>query len=384
MLKVSYNLTIGAWAVNSEDDPKTELLGLETSASLDSRADSCRVAVYAPPAPQPGLLEQAVGAAAGALGLGGEGGEESFSVQVRGNAIKHGDQITVKLTSGDRSGKVMTTGVQSIESTFGQTKIAGATGKLKLANTRVNQIYENQSLDQIVKDLANQAGADTGQIDTGSSYSYFVAHESKNLLGLISELAMRDGLDMYFDADNKLTLKKFDKSSPDHTFFYGIDILDLQLLNHQAGSDHILVYGESPASNQGSDTWSWLVKDLSSFRGEVGQGARTMAIHDGAVRTKDAAKLLATSSLGAIKDQATRGRLKLLGAPQVTLGDAIEIKSAPKPELNGLFKVTSVRHVLNKRDGYLTFIGFSGQGGAEAAGGLLGGLAGQLGGALGL
>jgi len=102
------------------------------------------------------------------------------------------------------------------------------------------------------------------------------------------------------------------------------------------------------------------------------------------VRTKDAAKLLATSSLGAIKDQATRGRLKLLGAPQVTPGDAIEIKNAPKPELNGLFKVTSIRHVLNKRDGYLTFIGFSGQGGAQAAGGLLGGLAGNLAGAVGL
>ncbi len=384
MHKIHYKLSIGEWTVNSQDDPRTEFIAVELNHSIDSSGDSCRISVYAPPAPQPGLLDQAVGAAAGALGLGGEGGEESFSVQVRGNAIKHGDQITVELTSGDRSGKVMTAGVQSIESSFGQTKIAGATGKLKLANTCVNQVYENQSLDQIVKDLANQAGVDTGQIETGSSYSYFVAHESKNLLGLIRELAMRDGLDMYFDADNKLTLKKFDKSSADHTFFYGIDILDLQLLNHQAGSDHILVYGESPASNQGSDTWSWLAKDLSSFRGEVGQGSRTIAIHDGAVRTKDAAKLLATSSLGAIKDQATRGRLKLLGAPQVTPGDAIEIKNAPKPELNGLFKVTSIRHVLNKRDGYLTFIGFSGQGGAQAAGGLLGGLAGNLAGAVGL
>jgi hypothetical protein len=384
MLKVGYKLAIGSWSVDSASDPRTEFIDLRVSRSLDSSTDSCRIAVYAPPAPQPGLLDQAIGAAAGALGLGGGGGEKSFSVQVRGNAIKHGDRITVELTAGDRSGKVMTAGAQSIESSFSQTKIAGATGKLKLANTRVNQVYENQSLGQIVSDLAKQAGVDTGQIETGGSYSYFVAHESKNLLRLIRELAMRDGLDMYFDADDKLTLKKFDKSSPDHTFFYGIDILDLQLLNHQAGSDHILVYGESPASNQGSDTWSWLAKDLSSFRGEVGQGARTMATHDGAVRTKDAAKLLATSSLGAIKDQATRGRLKLLGAPQVTPGDAIEIKDAPKPELNGLFKVTSVGHVLNKRDGYLTLIGFSGQGGAQAAGGLLGGLAGNLAGAVGL
>jgi hypothetical protein len=383
MHKVHYKLSIGNWAVNSQDDQRTEFITLELNQSIDSSSDTCRVSVYAPPAPRPGLLEQAIGAAAGALGFGGEEGE-SFSVQVRGNVVKHGDQLAVELTAGDRSGKVMTADVQSIESSFGQTKIAGATGKRKLAGARVNQVYENQSLSQIVKDLASQAGVETGEIETGATYSYFVAHESRSLLKQIRELAMRDGLDVYFDQDNKLTLKKFDKSSADHTFFYGIDILDLQLSNHQATSDHILVYGESPASNQGSNTWHWLVKDLSPFRSEVGQGANTLAIHDGAVRTKDAADSLATTKFGAIKDRSTRGRLKILGDPQVKLGDAIEIKNAPKPELNGLFKVTSVRHVLNKRDGYLTFIGFSGQGGAQAAGGLLHGLAGNLAGAVGL
>jgi hypothetical protein len=384
MLKVSYKLKAGAWSVNSTDDPRTELIELDAATSLSATADSCRIAVYAPPAPRPGLLEQAIGAATSALGLGGGGGEEAFSVQVRGKAIKHGDQLTIELSAGDRSAKVMTADVQSIESSFGQTKIAGTTGKQKLANTCINQVYENQTLSQIVRDLASQAEVDTGEIETGSSYSYFVVHESKNLLKQVRELAMRDGLDMYFDADNKLTLKKFDKSGADHTFFYGIDILDLQLSNKSVASDHILVYGESPASNQGSSAWHWLAKDLSPFRGEVGEGLKTLAIGDGALRTKDAAGGLAAAKFGAIKDHSARGRLKILGNPEVKLGDAIEIKNAPKPELNGLFKVTSVRHVLNKRDGYLTFIGFSGLGGAEAAGGLLGGLAGQLGGALGL
>jgi hypothetical protein len=332
------------------------------------------------------LLEQAVGAAmdlaGGALGLGGGKKEETFSVQVRGNAIKHADQIEVELTAGDRSAKVMTGDVQRVESSFGQTQIVGATGKLKLANARLNQVYENQTLRQIVVDLTGQADVDTGEIETGNSYSYFIVHESKSLLKQIRELAIRDGLDVYFNIDNKLILKKFNKTSADHTFFYGIDILDVKLSNHQAVSDHILVYGESPASNQGSSTWHWLAKDLSPFRSEVGQGAKVLAIQDGAIRTKDAADSLATSKFGAIKDHSAHGRLKILGNPQVKLGDAMEIKNAPQPELNGLFKITSVRHVLNKRDGYLTFIGFSGLGGAQKAGGLLGELAGQLMGAL--
>ena len=73
-----------------------------------------------------------------------------------------------------------------------------------------------------------------------------------------------------------------------------------------------------------------------------------------------------------------------MGNPAVKLGEAIEIKSASKPELNGVFKVTSVRHIYNKREGYITLVGFSGKGGAQAAGGLLGQLAGALAGAVGL
>lgn len=383
MHKVHYELTIASWAVNSDDDPKTELVAVETCQSMDALADSCRILVYAPPAPQPALLEQAMSAAMSTLGPGGEQ-EAVFSIQVRGNAIQHGDQLTIAFTAGERSGRVMTAEVQCIESSFGQTQIVGTTGTQKLTNIRLNQVYENQTLSQIVTDLARQAEVTTGEIATGSSYSYFIVHEPKSLLRQIRELAMRDGLDVYCDVDNKLTLKKFNKSSPDHTFFYGIDILDLQLRHHQVGSDHIVVYGESPASNQGTNTWHWLAKDLSPFRSEVGQGARALAMQDGAVRTKDAADHLATSKFGAIQDHSTWGRLKILGNPQVKLGDAIAINNAPQPELNGLFKVTSVRHVLNKRDGYLTFISFTGRGGAEKAGSLLGTAAGQLAGALGL
>jgi hypothetical protein len=121
------------------------------------------------------------------------------------------------------------------------------------------------------------------------------------------------------------------------------------------------------------------VKDISPFRSEVGQGAQTLALQDGALRTKDAADAAATAKFGAMQDHAALGRLKILGTPTVKVGDAIALKNVPKPEMSGLFKVTSVRHVYNKRAGYVTYLGFSGQGGAAQAAGLLG----QLGGALG-
>jgi hypothetical protein len=354
MLGVAYNLNIGTWSASSADGSQTELIELEANLSLASPVNFCRVRVYASAASQDGL--------AGGLGSG-EGGSESLAVQIRGKNVKAGDPIAIQLTSGEVSDTAMTAEVQSVNSSFGQTVIEGRTGMQKLAGARLNQVYENQSLNQIVSDLTSQVGIETGEIETGSTYSYFVVHESRNVLQHIRELAMREGMDVYFDTQNKLNVKKFNKTSADHTFSFGVDILDLQLLNHQMSSEHIVVYGESPSSNQGSDTWHWIAKDLSPFQGEAGQGVKTLALQDSVVRTKDAADTLAASRLGAIKAHSTRGRLKVLGNPKVKLADAIQIKNAEKPELNGLFKVSSVRHVLNKQEGYVTYIEFTGLGG---------------------
>jgi hypothetical protein len=387
MQKVDYKVSIAGWSVDSTQDPKTELVELETFASMDSPVSGCRIALYAPPAAQPGLLQQAIGAAGSALGLGGAGaagGPPAFSVDVRGQKVKFGDSISIELTAGDNSDAVSKADVQSIQSSFGLTAITGATGMQKLAATRVNQVYSNQTFGQIAKDLAGQASADTGNIEDGSTYPYFVAHESRSVLAHIRELASLEGMDLYFDSSNQLNAATFQKTSADHTFYFGIDILDLELLNVDAPAEHVMVYGESPASNQGSDTWPWLAKDLSPFRGEAGQGARLLAVGDRAVRTKDGAGKYATSKLGAIQDHSASGRLTLMGNPKVQLGDAFEVKSAKQPELNGLFKVTSVRHSFSKSQGYRTIVGFSGQGGALQTGNLLGQAAGQLAGAVGL
>jgi hypothetical protein len=254
----------------------------------------------------------------------------------------------------------------------------------KLVNNRLNQVYQNQKLGQIIRDLARRVLVEAGTMDTGQEYPYFLVHESKNVLRHIQELAIREGMDVYIDPDNKLTVRKFEKSRADHTFYFGIDILDLDIFNYNVISDHIVVYGESPASNQGLETWHWMTKDLQPFRGEVGQGGKALSLQDGAIRTKDGADRFAKAKLGTIKDRATGGRLKILGNPTVTLGDAIEIKNVQKPELNGVFKVTSIRHLFDKRNGFITWIAFAGRGGAQETEGLLGQLAGQIGGALGL
>ena len=381
-MKVGYAVTVAGWSVDSSDDPKTEVVSIDVRRALDSASEHCRIVLYAPPKPKPGLLEQAAGAALSAVGLGGDagGGASVFSVDVRGQKIAHGDQVTVSLSADDVSGTVVTASVQNISSSFETTVIDGQTGIRKLAATRVNRTFQNRSLQQIARDLASAAGASVGTVDNGASYPYVLVHDSTPVLWHLWNLARRQGADLWFDEQDRLMIQKFTRSKADHELQYGIHILDAQILSRRPSADLVRLTGESPSSNQGSDSWHWIAKDLAPFRGESGKGTPALYRADATLRTKDAADSAAKAALESITGGARLGRLRILGNPKVHPGQAIEIKGAPQPELNGMYKVLALRHLFDKRAGFTTTISFSGIGGSAAAGGdLLGALAGAVG-----
>lgn len=384
-MKTGYSITIGGWSVKSEGDPRTELVRLEVVRNLGGADDHCELELYAPPAAQHGLLDQAVGAAAdeamGAVGLGGDTpSKPAFSVDVRGTAIAYGDRIVIELSAAGRSGKVMTAEVNAITSSLETIRIRGTTGVRKLATTRTNLSFENRTLGQMVGDLCDAAQVTKGSVASGSSYPFLAIDERRSLLRHLRELSRREGLDLFFDEENKLAIQAYSKTGPDHQLRYGVELLSLEIASAEAGADKARVYGEGPSSNRGSDTWHWIVKDLSPFRGEAGEGALTTGRADAALKTKDAANLMAKSLVSGWQDRARIGRARLLGNPAVNLGQAIEIKGAPRPELNGLFKVIGLRHLYDKRAGFTTTVTFSGQGGGGAGGDdLLGAAAGALG-----
>jgi hypothetical protein len=383
-LTTSVKLGIGDWSIDLEADARTELLALETIAAIDRPIDACRVTLYAQPPVGggdegvAGALTSTVGAAASMLGDGS--GASAASVEVRGKSLKHGDSVTVELAAGDVSGRVMTAELQAIGLGLETLTLVGRTGYQRLAATRIDQVYENQTLGQIVRDLCSQAGVQAGQIDTGAKYPYLVVHESRPILRTIRELARREGLDVWFDADNKLNVQRFSRPKADHTFRYGKEILDLWTRHDEPPLKRVVVYGESPASQNGTDTWHWLVRDLAPFRGEDGQGSPSLAQPDAVVRTRDAAVNAAKGRRAAVIEHAVWGRLKVLGAPTLLLGQAVAVADTPKPSLDGTFKVQRIQHVVSKTDGFVTFVdigavpGAGGAGAAGAASQLAGGL----------
>lgn len=284
--------------------------------------------------------------------------------------IEKSDLVSIELTSGEVSEVVFTGEVISTDNNLGLTTVEVASDAYKLSTARVNQIFENQSADQIISELVDDVGITIGNVSASSSYPYFVVNENRSISDHIRLLASREGMECYFNVNNELVVEKFSRTSADHELIYGKHILDLEIFASKPVTSHTRVYTESPASTQGQDTWHWLTKDSSSFTSSAGTGSNLFSITDGSVRTKDSADQFAVHKLGAIKDISTTGRLKLLGNPTIKIADAIETRNIPKPELNGLFKVTGVEHRFNKTEGYITLVNFTGHGGASEIAGL--------------
>lgn len=375
-------MTVGPWSVDSFADPQTELISIQTRQAVGLPIDTCKLLVYgAPTDGGPAAVGAELGAALQAGPAGGTAGP--FSVDLSGQALAAEDAISIELRSGNSTETVFTGELQAVRSGLGQTHLLGRTGFHRLVATRIAQVYENQTLGQIVSDLAQQASVQVGNVNTGSTYPYFVVDGSASVYSYIKHLAGLEGLDVYFDTANQLTVARFDKSSSDHTVRYGVDILGLSISRHQASIERVVVTGESPSSNQGSNTWHWIAKDIFPFRAEAGNGSTSVLVQDGALRTKDSTDSAAGAKLRAIQEQAVAGTMVTLGNPLIRVCDAIEVVGVPSPEANGLFKVCSVRHRLNKRSGYQTQVGLVGQVGAGGAADLAGSAGLQMAGALG-
>jgi hypothetical protein len=353
-MTAAYSISIASWSADSSSDPRTEVLAIDTFAALGAAESRARITLYAAPV---------------------DGRQLDFAT---------GDPVSIDLTAGDVTETVFTGAVQGVRTSLGAMDVVASGGFGKLAATRINTIYSNQSAQQIANDLASQAGVDTGTVETGDTYQYVVAHESRTALDLLRRIARVEGMDLYADHEGHLTMKRFTKAAADYTFKYAVHVLDAQLLRHDVPTEHVLVAGESVASTQGNDRWHLIAKDASAYLGDAGSGTRLLAQHDGVVRTKAAAQRLADATRDAVAAYTTRGRLAVLGNPRVRLGDAVGVEDAPTPSLNATFKVAGVRHHFSKRRGHVTVIDVvamagAGAGLAGAAGGLAGGAGGFAG-----
>jgi len=317
MLRPSYKVEIGSETFESGT---SSVISINASLSMETPADSCEIL---------------------------------FGIDSRSSSIREGDEILIQLGYEDRLEDVFRGLVDDVERGISEIRVLGLNPTSRLLRTKVNRVYENQSAGEIVSDLAEEADLEVEEASNGLRFPLYVVDDSKNVYKHIKDLAEKCGFDFYMTRENKLVFKKYEREEP-HVLEYGKNIIEIEADKWEPLFTNVQVQGESPASFRGADTSHWLTK--RRVEGSAGSGSKLL-IEDPTVRDRDTAEKVAEAKLEALR-RSLSGIVKILGKADVKLGDTIELKGMQRSEMNREYQVRSVEHLLSKREGFTTLIGW--------------------------
>lgn len=291
-------------------------------------------------------------------------------------AVSVGDSGSIALGYEDAGNELVFTGEVDLlrRSVAGPARLIGANGGARLARLRVNQSFQKQKAGEIVGDLIGRAGVTAGAIDDGVEFPFYVVDDRRSVLEHIALLARKCGYQAWFTPGNELNFQSPAASQPVETFTYGENVLSLQGPEAVPVVGSVTTLGEGAAGGQGSQAWSWLLKDPSPVTGTAGAGAPQRVSPDASLRSAAAAQAAAEAALSQTNLVRSSGVLLAPGASRVTPGGTIEIAAAPEGALNGACLVRRVCHHFTKQGGFTTRIVFSKTGAGAGLGGLAGGV----------
>lgn len=283
-------------------------------------------------------------------------------------AVAIGDDLTLALGYEDDGTEAVFSGrVESVgRGLDGRLRLTAVNGGSELSRLRVNQSYEQQSAGKIVEDLAGTAGVATGEVADGVELPFYVVDDRRTALEQIVALARSSGCLVFFDGDGKLHFVT-PGGSPAATFTYGDNLLDLRTREGEALPGGFTVVGEGAAGSEGSEAWSWLLKDPAAVTAEAG-GDPVRRLSEPALRSTDAATTAAEGRTAAAARLAVTGTLLAPGTPEAMPGVTVEVAGSPGAGQDGEYLVSSVRHTLSKARGFMSEIRIRRE--AAAGGGL--------------
>ena len=327
MLQPAYKLTIGDKIVDTIDDPQASTVtDLMVSLDMDAPADSFTLTLGQVDGLNPESDDEAT------IELGYADDDELFQVFI---------------------GKVVTADPGLVHN-----RIVGHTSADTLLHSFTDETFESKKAGEIVRDLATQAGVDTGTIEDGISFPAYVIDGRRSFHRHMRNLADLCGFDVYINSDGELVFKKFTSGETIHLFDYAKHIIKLDFQRSRPAAGAVEAFGESPAGEQADEAWPWLTKDFSSSKGSAGNDEPVQLLERPVLRTAAAAQTAAQACFAHITRRTIRGQLVSSGRPRVKLGDAIRIREVPEQTFNDTFQVRSVTHSITKTSGFMTRIGF--------------------------
>lgn len=316
MQNVAYKITLGGTTLQSGN--KSRLLSLDVQAALNVPSHRCQITVDA-------------------------------NVPLTVNAQ---DRVQVELGYDTTLRRVFTGQASRVAAHLTQVQVEALSSFTALTHAHVNQVYEKQTAQEIVENQLGKLKVKKARVEKGVNFASYTLSASRSVWANLQTLAQQCGFDFYADHEDQACFAAY-RPSQIHQFTYGTHILEYQWESFSQPVDGIEVYGESPAGQgQSDDASTWLTK--KEVKGRAGQSTGTLLrLVDASARNPNLANEIANNRLTSYKATA-RGRVCLLGAPEVRLGDAIKLAQMPVAAHNSQLRVIGVRHRISVSRGFTT------------------------------
>lgn len=274
-----------------------------------------------------------------------------------------GDDVSVSISQDDSEETMFTGIVDSVDARGTHVLIEALDGRVLAARKRVNQLFEDQSSDAIVRDLAGGADLAVGRLGAGVAVKSYWAHDGRSVLGHMVHLAALGGAHLFVDRQGSLRTAGYLPTAPRQLLRYGTDIAATSAAKRQGGGA-VEIRTEGASATHGAPAAYWPVTDTARVagRGTLGGDGERELWWIPELRAMNTA-LAAAQKRALWRAQNTeRVQVTSLGILDAELGSAVVVDGIPGAVTGSLGTVVALEHVLGPAHGFLTTLRLVGGG----------------------
>ncbi|HVF14081.1 MAG TPA: hypothetical protein VM942_05735 [Acidimicrobiales bacterium] len=286
-----------------------------------------------------------------------------------------GDPAEISLDGGDGSAAVLTGTVGMIRRTATASVLTAVDAGALLARLRPAATFDGQSVADVVRKLAGDAGAPIGTLTAPLRLAAYVAHQQRTGAEHVAELARLGGALALVDADGGVSVVPRPPGTPDRALLFGREFTSYRVDDLPAGPQ-VVVVGNGPAGFVPAPD-AFLHTSAPLTAGGADPGPSVVWEPEPALRLPAAVEGAAKEANAARAAGAQRLVADCWLLPAVRPGQLLEVQGLPGRLPAGPWLVTSVVHTLDARAGGATRL--RAVVGGDALGSLLGAALGALG-----
>jgi hypothetical protein len=291
-----------------------------------------------------------------------------------------GDPVSLTLDGGEGGETVFTGVVATIQRALDGIWITAIDGLGQLARYRPATTFAQASAGTVIRGLASDAGAPTGDIADGVMLPFYAADPSRTAAEHAGRVAAWSGAMLSVTGDGDLTATVLDATQADLALRYGREVIAFAV-DQLADPDMITVAGESGVGSSDSPDALRLSADPFAGNRPEGPSLGNTWVWEPALRAAADAATAGAARQRMLRAVQKGGSLRAFLQPKLRPGVVIEVADLPNDLPKGPYWLDRVRHTIGP-NGALTVARLRQGGDSFDPSALLGSLAGAIAGAL--